>query len=454
MLVGATLALVSVAFVLWTGMRPNYDPYGWLVWGHQSLHWSLNTDGAPSWKPLTFLFTLPYSLLGGGAMWLWMVTAVAGGFAACVCAARIAYALIGPCPRRRWAPFAGAAFAAAAVLSVDGYWNLMLVAESDPLIVALLLGAIDAHLCGRSKLAFGLLVLAALGRPEAWLFVGLYGLWAVRAHQAMRMPAAAGLALIPILWFSVPALTSKSWLTPGDLALNSVNVIHGSKITGVLDRFLGLTELPITLAALVAFGLALLRRDRGTLLLAASAVLWVVLEIGFALHGWSAGPRYLVEPAAVVAVLAGTAVGWLLTLTLSGPRIPHWAGGLAVVVLLASLVSPARTHERRVRRVILDARAATTRMDRLVAVIARDGGRAGVLVCGQPVSVVGYQSTLAYYLGLNVSDVDFQPGRAIGSGKPIVLFKPDRLGWQVRPIHIAPSRRAHCKQLTADTSLG
>ena len=45
-------------------MRPGFDAYGWLVWGRQTLHGNLNTDGAPSWKPLTFLFTLPYSLGG------------------------------------------------------------------------------------------------------------------------------------------------------------------------------------------------------------------------------------------------------------------------------------------------------------------------------------------------------------------------------------------------------
>ena len=65
---------VSVVVVLASGMRPGYDAFGWMVWGHQVLHWNLNTDGAPSWKPLTFLFTLPYALAGSGQVWLWMVT--------------------------------------------------------------------------------------------------------------------------------------------------------------------------------------------------------------------------------------------------------------------------------------------------------------------------------------------------------------------------------------------
>jgi hypothetical protein len=451
-MVGAVLVVVSVAFVVLTGMRPSYDPYGWLVWGRQALDWKLNTDGAPSWKPLTFLVTLPYSLLGGAAMWLWMVTSVTGTFAACVCAAEIAFRLTGPSPQRPSAPVAAAAFAAGAVLAVDGYWNLTLEANSDPLIIALLLGAIDAQLGERPRLAFVLLVLAALGRPEVWVFVGLDGLWAWRARRSMGLLVAAGVALIPILWFSVPVLTSKSWLTPGDLALNSVNVIHGSKITGVLDRFKHLDECPIELAALVACALAILRRDKATLLIGVAAVLWVVVEIGFALHGWSAAPRYLIEPAAVVAVLAGAAVGRLLALSTVGPRIADWIGVLAVGVLVASLVSPAHTHERRVRREILDARADATKIERLAAVIARIGGGARILACGQPVSVVKYQSTLAYYVGLNVGSVGYRPGRAIDSDKPIVFFKPHLSGWEVRPNHLRPSGRAECEQLATNSS--
>ena len=61
--------------------------------------------------------------------------------------------------------------------------------------------------------------------------------------------------------------------------------------------------------------------------------------------------------------------------------------------------------------------------------------------CGQPVTLVGLQSTLAWALGLNVGNVGFKPGKEISSGKPIVLFRPHGLGWQVRPIHIRDGRR-------------
>ncbi|MBV8989628.1 MAG: hypothetical protein JO372_13810, partial [Solirubrobacterales bacterium] len=37
-IIGAVLLLgISTALVLWARTRPGFDPYGWLVWGHQSV---------------------------------------------------------------------------------------------------------------------------------------------------------------------------------------------------------------------------------------------------------------------------------------------------------------------------------------------------------------------------------------------------------------------------------
>ena len=68
----------------------------------------------------------------------------------------------------------GGGFAGAGVLGISTYWHYMLSAQSDPMIVTLCLAAIDCHLCGRYRWAFALGALAALGRPEVWLFLGLY----------------------------------------------------------------------------------------------------------------------------------------------------------------------------------------------------------------------------------------------------------------------------------------
>src|ERR1700722_17064667 len=107
--VAAGVVLIATAWVVLTRMRPSYDAFGWLVWGREVLHWNLNTDGAPSWKPLTFLFTLPYALAGAQAqMWLWIVTSSAGALAGALLAGRLAFRLTGSGgeTRRAWAPYA------------------------------------------------------------------------------------------------------------------------------------------------------------------------------------------------------------------------------------------------------------------------------------------------------------------------------------------------------------
>ncbi|MBV9682835.1 MAG: hypothetical protein JO046_13665, partial [Solirubrobacterales bacterium] len=49
------LLVISTATLLWARTRPGFDPYGWLVWGQQTVAGNLNTNAAPSWKPLPFL---------------------------------------------------------------------------------------------------------------------------------------------------------------------------------------------------------------------------------------------------------------------------------------------------------------------------------------------------------------------------------------------------------------
>jgi hypothetical protein len=449
------VVVVSALFVVVSDMRPSYDGFGFLVWGKQVLHWNLNTDGAPSWKPLPFLFTLPYALAGRGQIWLWMGTAVAGAVLGSVFAARVAFRLTGPAPDRRYAPYVAGAFAGIGLLGINTLMHLVLIANSDALIVAALLAAIDCHLAGRHRLAFGMLVLASLGRPEAWVFAGLYGLWLMWKvpTAATRLMVIAGLVFIPAFWFSVPALTSKSWFISGDLALNQQTVIHGNKIVGVVNRFRSLYELPMQLAWLLAVVVAALRRDRTTLLVVGSAAIWLVIEIGFAYHGWSAVSRYMIEPAAVMVAVAGGGVGWLLADTRTS-KVLRWLGPAVALVLIVALAPAARNRVRTVRHLISDSRHSATQIDRLHKVIDREGGPDVIKACGQPVSLLGFQSTVAYYVGLNVGNVGFRPGKSIGRGDQIVLFKPHDNGWQVRLYNVPASAKAQCNQLKTDTDFG
>ena len=274
------------------------------------------------------MFTVPYALIGHRAMWLWMITSVAVSLSGGVFAARIAYRLVDPPEGYRWAGWIAGAFAAAALFGIDYYTHYILSAQSDTMIVALCLGAIDCHLYRRYKWAFTLGILAALGRPETFPLIGLYAIWLWLKFPRLRPLVAGGILLLPVMWFGIPGLTSKSFFTAGNIALKSPRALHQNKLFGELGRFIRLHETQFYLLALLGVGLAALRRDRTTLLIAGAAALWVIVEVAFVLHGWPGVPRYLFEAGGVMCVLAGVGIGRILVdlpPLLSRVRIP--AGG-------------------------------------------------------------------------------------------------------------------------------
>jgi hypothetical protein len=441
------LTLFSGVLVVWARTRPGFDPYGWLVWGHQTVHGSLNTNAAPSWKPLPYLFTVPYALAGHYELRLWMITALAVSLSGAIFAGRIAYRLTAATPQRRWAAWAAAAFAGLALLGIRDYWHYTLSAQSDPMIVALCLAAIDAHLSRHPRWAFALGCLAALGRPEVWPFLALYCIWAWRAIPPMRSLIVAGVAALLVLWFGIPALTSRSPFVAGTNALGSGRALHNDKVLGTVHRFLELYAVPLEIVALLSVALAAARRDRVLLGLAAGAAAWVVVEIAFALHGWPGLPRYMFEAAAVMVVIAAVLVGRLLgDIGLPGTRpLPTWVGAAIVAVVLASLVPSAISRAHTERKDLRVQRARTHQINRLSAVVSKLGGPARFRPCGEPLTRLEYQTVLAWTLHVNVARVGFKYGMAIRSGRPIVLFTPGRHGgWKVQALH---QRLPQCRTL-------
>jgi hypothetical protein len=453
-LTALALLLVALLVVLWADTRPGYDPYGWLVWGHLTIHGKLDTNGAPSWKPLPFLFTVPYALVGHRALWLWMVTSVAISLSGVLFAARIAHRLTDPPAGRLWAGWLAGAFAGAALLGINAYTHFILSSQSDTMIVSLCLGAIDCHLYRRYRWAFAFLILAALGRPETFPLVGIYAIWQWQTFPALRWLIVAGLAMLPVLWFGIPGLTSKSFFTAGNIALKSPRALHQSKLLGEVDRFFDLHETQIYLAALLAVGLAVVRRDRATLTITGAAVLWVGVEVAFVLHGWPGVPRYLFEPGAVVCVLAGVAVGRVvldLPPLLARIRIPAAAGGVAAILLVALLAGsmiPAARNRIHVERADLKVQRLRTKwVDHLPGLIARLGGPVRIFACGQPSAPIGDQSLLAWDLGSNVGQLFYTAHVGKVHPHPVVFFQPTPHAWRVTTINLAAAKRSQCQSL-------
>ncbi|MGI8506214.1 MAG: hypothetical protein ACR2MK_05300 [Solirubrobacteraceae bacterium] len=448
-LVALGVVVVSAALIRITGTRPGYDPYGWLDWGYQTLRGSLNLGGAPSWKPFTYFFTVPYSLFGHYALWLWMITAVSISLAGAVFGGRIAYRLIAAESDNRWPAVVAAIVGGAAVLGIQEYFHYVLSAQSDSMLVTVCLAAIDSYLSGHYRWAYWLGILASFGRPEVWPFVALFTLWAWRKVPAMRWMLCTGPLAVAFLWFGVPTITNHRPNIAGQLALRSPRELHKNKIVGTWDRFTALDILPVEIAALVAAGLAALRRNRTVLTLAGCALLWVVIEIAFTLHGFPGVPRYLFEPAGLTAVLAGIGVGGLL---LDASRIhralPRWAGAPVAIVLVAAMVPSAISQARAEHRDIRHEQGRTKEINRLAATINALGGYRHVETCGRPVVNVEYVSIMAWYTHRNTGTIGYRPKIELYKRRyPIVLFTALPNGWQMQPYRTPARLKTTCANM-------
>jgi hypothetical protein len=454
-LTGLALVVFSYVLVKTANTRPSYDAYGWLVWGHQTLRLHLDLGGAPSWKPLPFLFTVPFSVFGSHAVTLWMVFSTAVSLSAVIFAGRVAYRLVGGDRGARPVAWIAAAVAGLGVLGIDQYEHYILTAQSDPMIVALCLAAVDLHLSRRYRLAFACLVLASLGRPEAWPFAALYAVWVWREVPSARVLLLAGLAVIPALWFGVPTITNGRPFVSAQLAQFSVHRIIGNRFTGTFDRYFGLTVLPIKLLALAALAIAAARRNRTVLALAAGAVGWVLIELAFALHGWPALPRYMFESGAVQSVLAAVGLGWIalelprLAARVRALSMPRWVSVPVALGLVAVLVPGAVGRVRAGRHDLRAERWRSTQIVRLQDAIREVGGYRHIRYCGRPVTYVGFVSILAFDMRLNVGFVGHKPKQDLRRHVPVILFTEGPDGWTLEPAHLKSDTRLSCDGLEA-----
>ena len=447
----AALAVIAIAVVItpWARTRPGFDPYGWLTWGWRTWHGGLNTDAAPSFKPLPYLFTVLYALAGrAAALRLWMDTATAVALAGVAVAGRLAYRLTAPAPGRRWAGWVAAAIAIVAVLGLhdetgDTYLHYVLSAQSDPMVVAFALAATDQALAGRPRAAYGLGVLAALGRPEVWPLLAGGGLWLWRARADARWLVAVGAAAVLGLWFGIPAASSRSWFVAGDNAFHFPGAPRGDRVTGILHRFALQLPWPLLAAAGLAVVAAVVRRTRAVLVMAAAAALWIATEIAFTLHGWPGLGRYLFEPAAVAAVLGAAGAGRMLAGGWPGGRATAAAGLVLGAAVVAAMVAPTIDQARAERRDLLAQHARTAQIATLARIVTRLGGPARVRACGEALTTVEYQSMLAFTVGENVSAIGIDPARALAHHNPLLLLTPHRTdaGWSVRAVRQPRSGR-------------
>lgn len=391
-----------------------YDPTAWLIWGREITHGQLETIYGPSWKPLPVLFTTPFALLGDDvAPLLWLVISRTGGLMAVVLAFRLANRVAGP--------LAGAIAASGLALS-DAFVSYAARGNSEGLLAALTLGAIERHLDDRHGQALGLAVAGALLRPEVWPLVGLYGLWLVRARRlggppwrSVALVAGAGAAILA-LWMIPEYIGSGNLLRAASRARVSVAGMPAEAafpFLAVFTNAAGVLWWPLYGGGVLAVALAW--RDRGrdahaTLLLVLAAIATVVMVLVALLAqtvGFTGNSRYLIVPVAIVCVLGGIGLvhGARLATSRLSPR-------RARVVLAVAVVAGAPFLAGNVLRVTGqwgDVRSEAREYGALPDLIARAGGEAAVRRCGLVYTRGFHTQAVAWGLHVHESGVALRP---------------------------------------------
>lgn len=305
LVVAAALVLAAASLAL--PYHPVYDPWAWLIWGRELMHGGLETAAGPSWKPLPVLIDAPLSLLGGAAPDAWLLVARTGWICAPLLAGLLAARLAGAeAGRWRWA---GAAIAAGSVaLTADSFTpplRQFTGGLSEPLLVALVLGAVWAALDERPGWVLGLGTAAALLRPEVWPFLALWAFYATRHRPRLRAAAIALAVLIPLAWFVPDLVGAGNPLEGGETArAGGIEPLDGLEVLG---------RAVVAPLAAAWIGLALLWRERDELdspltILLAGAAAWILLVAVMAIAGFAGLPRFLAPATAVIAVLGGVGV--------------------------------------------------------------------------------------------------------------------------------------------------
>lgn len=425
-------ALAVAALSLLLPFEPVFDAWSWLIWGREVAGLDLDTSAGASWKPLPVLLTTPVSVAGDAAPALWLLIARAGWIVAVALAGRLAWRLAREAGARGRGPLVAAGIAAAAlVLLGDGFtpWIRQFAGGlSEPLLVALVLGAIEAHLVRARWVAFGLLTAAALLRPEAWPFLLGYGVWLWRAGAA-RAPIILALAAVPLFWLGPDLIGSGSPISGAERAARADD--EGPVTNGLEALWRAGTLAPAALvAALVAW--LVVRRgsppekpDDGARTVAGLATLalaWVAIVFVMSLFGFAGLPRFSAPAGAVFCVLGAVA---LVLLAQRGGVLR-----IAVAVAVFALAVQGGFRAVGLGDAVGDAVAIHRNVEGMREVVDTLGPEPFARCGAVTTSDLDSQPALAWELERHVSEVSLR--RASAPAQGIVLFGEDAADVAIR----------------------
>jgi hypothetical protein len=476
----AGVALIIAALSLLIPSTPSYDPWAWLVWGREIVHLNLHTTGGPTWKPLPVIFTTLFAPFGKAAPDMWLVVARAGALVAVAMTFKLGWRLMralgsvvhppaadgngAVSPEARVlaraselaAPLLAAILAAGSLVVSSGFISDNALGYSEGFMTAAVLVALDRHLDGERRQAFAVGFIAALDRPEIWLYWGLYGLYLFWKDPGARRLVAGMFALIPVFWF-LPELWGSGHLFRGVSRAQHVRSNSAANASCPFCTELAqhawkhaLLRVKVVTGIVLAVSGVLLLRQRHSLLSAARgegpirdarlrAILhlfvvgalgasWWLLIAVMTQAGFSGNDRYLVLGAALIVIAGG--VGWAWGGQSVGDLIKRSTapaqgivGALAAAVVFMALppwigsnvVDLPRTHRAL-------AYQADLRND-LSAVIRKAGGSAAILRCGS-VMTEGFQVPMvAWNLGVHTIRIEASPQSRPLPPAPNVIFQ-------------------------------
>jgi hypothetical protein len=353
--IATTVGVAVVLFVLFTPSFVNYDAQWALLWARDAWQGFLpeyTADFAPTPHPLATAVSslaLPFGAQADTAI-LWLTLLSFGGLV------YLTYRL----GAQLFTPWVGVV-AALVVVSRPVIARDALIGYQDLPFAVLVIGAVllEAQRPRRGLPVLGLLALAGLLRPEAWVLAGVYWLYLWPAASARtRVRAAALVAAAPLVW------AGTDWIVTGD----PLHSLHGTAaLAEEADRRRSPEDVPFWTAQYFGFalrepillgipiGLAFAwfhARRRAALPLATVAAMVAVFAAG-PLFGLPLIRRYIETPAVLMTLFYALAVAGF-TLLPAGRARTRWmvVGGLAAALSVAYLpfhVNQLETVERRVR---------------------------------------------------------------------------------------------------------
>jgi hypothetical protein len=440
--VGAAIAAsVSLQFP----SNLSYDAWSWVVWGRQVVHLQLVTAGGPTWKPLPVIFTTLLAPFGAAAPNLWLIVARAGGIMTVPFAFMLAFRLTrgralpvptgpGTAAGRAGVPaLLAGLIAAIGVLTLSRYVGDAALGDSEGLLVAVTLTAILRHLDHAPRQALMLGFAAALDRPEAWPFLGLYATWLWREDASARKLIAGLGALLPMLWFG-PELWGSGTLNRGVLAAQhplpgSATFAQCPFCTEITDHAWPLVVAPIKLGAAIALATAGAavwtrrrapdRRDLAVLVIGVIAVVWLLEDAVLTELGFSGNNRYLLAPGGLLLTVG--AVGWGTALCRLGDRLAGFRVRTPALVCAVAVLAPAGVAIAARRDPDLISMTAPAGLlgyqaqlrDDLVDAVQQAGGGPKLLACGPIQANRSEVPLMAWMLGVPLRSVENGHGEVI-----------------------------------------